>query len=248
VQDFGRANGQPPQEIFGSATQHVDLAGHAGSLFDFSAWFASDIDDTDFATAALEYFSTANASGESLGTILLDGNDQQSPFIVGSANEQGMADPTVPATQDNWTFYRANGRIPLNAASAAVVLQDAGEFGVHGYVDLVSLQVLSEPPPFPGDYNGNDEVEQGDLDLVLLNWGSESIVAPDGWIRDFPIGPVDQAELDAVLLNWGNTQPPVNRVGAIPEPATMSLVLAVLPLVVALRRTHAQRRNSIVGA
>jgi hypothetical protein len=49
-----------------------------------------------------------------------------------------------------------------------------------------------------GDFNANGRVEQADLDLVLLNWGT-ALNQP--WVD----GSVDQAELDRVLLNWGET-------------------------------------------
>jgi hypothetical protein len=54
------------------------------------------------------------------------------------------------------------------------------------------------------DYNANGYVDQGDLDLVLLGWGSElADAAGAGWYNDLPSGPIDQEELDKVLLNWG---------------------------------------------
>ena len=59
-----------------------------------------------------------------------------------------------------------------------------------------------------GDYNSSGLVEQGDLDLVLLNWGANASPAPDGWNNpDYqPTEPqINQDELDGVLLNWGNT-------------------------------------------
>ena len=61
------------------------------------------------------------------------------------------------------------------------------------------------PQVLKGDYNNSGQVEQGDLDLVLLNWGANATPAPDGWTNDAPVGIIDQAELDQVLLNWGNT-------------------------------------------
>jgi uncharacterized membrane protein len=52
-----------------------------------------------------------------------------------------------------------------------------------------------------GDFNGNGQVEQGDLDWVLLNWG---LGEDGGDARSVgPGGNVGQAALDAVLLNWG---------------------------------------------
>ena len=101
-----------------------------------------------------------------------------------------------------------------------------GEGGAEPRTRLFMLR--APPPSFPGDYNADGKVEQGDLDLVLLHWGRDMIVPPDGWIRNLPVGHVNQAELDAVLLNWGKTQAAVDGVGAVPEPASVVLLIALL--------------------
>ena len=76
--------------------------------------------------------------------------------------------------------------------------------------------------PIAGDYNSNGLVEQGDLDLVLGNWGKDLTLSPvPNWTNDAPSGIVSQAELDRVLINWGK-----RASGVVPEPATLSLVLA----------------------
>jgi len=72
-----------------------------------------------------------------------------------------------------------------------------------------------------GDYNASGQVEQADLDLVMLAWGSEE--TPAQWISNPPTGAVDQQELDAVLLNWGSGAPP--GAGSVPEPSTIVLCL-----------------------
>ncbi|MEM1026836.1 MAG: hypothetical protein AAGJ38_02015 [Planctomycetota bacterium] len=77
-----------------------------------------------------------------------------------------------------------------------------------------------------GDYNASGLVEQGDLNLVLSNWGidSESLGVPSGWINDPPVGVIDQAELNAVLSNWGDASIS-NSVGTVvPEPAVITFV------------------------
>jgi hypothetical protein len=136
----------------GSATQIVSVVENQGIPYQFSAWLASrsnepPLNDTDYAIVSLEFFSGADGTGESLGSATFDGNDAMSPFIVGSLNAEGVADPTVPASQDNWTFYRTTGLIPELAQSAAVVIRGAtiSGSGRSGYVDLVSLQVVPEP-------------------------------------------------------------------------------------------------------
>ncbi len=90
----------------------------------------------------------------------------------------------------------------------------------------------------PGDYNLNGQVEQGDLDLVLQNWGLDTTASgiPAGWLNDIPDGLIDQAELDGVLLNWGGAAAPDFTGSAVPEPA--SVVLLALGGLVARSRTQ----------
>jgi hypothetical protein len=79
-----------------------------------------------------------------------------------------------------------------------------------------------------GDFNGNDQVELADVDLVLLNWGTEiADPAAVGWVSDPPSGIVPQAHLDKVRLNWGNSAAlAASKGGGVPEPATR--IMAVL--------------------
>jgi len=92
-----------------------------------------------------------------------------------------------------------------------------GEGGVTNYVyDARNLQVATEYPGhgvqvaevLVGDYNNDGVVGQGDLDLVLLNWGSSTLPAGfyepalPGGVFDGLIG---QNEMDGVLLNWGDS-------------------------------------------
>ncbi len=87
--------------------------------------------------------------------------------------------------------------------------------------DFIANTLLS------GDYNGNGQVEQGDLDLVLQNWGNDTAVTgvPNGWVNDLPDGQIDQAELDLVLQNWGSTAAPSFSGAGVPEPTSLVLLL-----------------------
>ena len=67
--------------------------------------------------------------------------------------------------------------------------------------------------------------DQGDLDLVLLGWGSD--VIPETWLNDLPTGRIDQEELDKVLLGWENFIP-TPAATAIPEPTTALLAVVLL--------------------
>jgi hypothetical protein len=105
------------------------------------------------------------------------------------------------------TTYRINGLETFTATHGAyeLTVQASGIEAVAGSSGSGSASeswiVISG---LDGDYNNNGRVEQGDLDLVLLNWGIEGTPPPLGWINDLPEGIIDQAELDAVLLDWGD--------------------------------------------
>ncbi|MEM1097280.1 MAG: glycoside hydrolase family 30 beta sandwich domain-containing protein [Planctomycetota bacterium] len=68
-----------------------------------------------------------------------------------------------------------------------------------------------------GDFDGDGQVAQGDLNLVLNNWGG-----PRGqWDNadGFASSAVDQEELNRVLNNWGTSASPDFSGSAVPEPA-----------------------------
>jgi hypothetical protein len=77
--------------------------------------------------------------------------------------------------------------------------------------------------PAPGDYDNNGVVDQGDLDLVLLNWGADAVTPPQGWVSELPSGKIDQDELDGVLLNWGAG---IHLTSPVPEPGAARMLIA----------------------
>lgn len=95
-------------------------------------------------------------------------------------------------------------------------------------------------PPIWGDYNADGSIGQGDLDLVLLNWGATD--TPDGFRAaaapyGFFDGAISQNELDSVLLNWGaGTSPGFPGITAIPEPTTAGALLGLAALSCGRRR------------
>ncbi len=82
----------------------------------------------------------------------------------------------------------------------------------------------------PGDYNASGQVEQGDLDLVLQNWGTDTDATglPAGWTADYAgLGRIEQTELDRVLQHWGASASPVFDGAPVPEPVGMTGLFAV---------------------
>jgi hypothetical protein len=109
----------------------------------------------------------------------------------------------------------------------------AGGQTMQGIVEYGLPPDIMPPDGIPGDYNGNGAVEQADLDLVLLNWGTGGV--PGGWINDLPEGNIDQAELDGVLLNWGDTGA-LGGAAGVPEPAAWLLALILCPILLTSRK------------
>ena len=113
---------------------------------------------------------------------------------------------TVTAVDDNVDEGDHTGTIAFDLLSSDSRYRTG--FAAFSLSSLIVEILEEEPVVLEGDYNGNGLVEQGDLDLVLLNWGTDtSVTTPAGWTNDLPDSRIDQNELDRVLLNWGNRLP-----------------------------------------
>jgi hypothetical protein len=112
--------------------------------------------------------------------------------------------------------------------------------------DITSLTTIGV---LEGDYNADEAVDQADLDLVLLNWGSATPPIPRGWVNDLPDGLIDQRELDSVLLNWGISFAASAAIAtAVPEPFSLALALfgaATMAVPSRHTRTTRARRNAL---
>jgi len=150
--------------------------------------------------------------------------------------ETGLHHPMAPNNGDTWFFQL--GRISTDPVNFLPVLNwHPGQFfAEHPHAEITFVGGPDNGGDnIPGDYDGDDFVGQGDIDLVLLNWGADvSASPPAGWTTNLPTGSVDQDELDSVLLNWGNAAPV--GASAVPEPASWSIVLLILGAAAAWRR------------
>ncbi|MEM7577481.1 MAG: hypothetical protein AAF328_08400 [Planctomycetota bacterium] len=130
-----------------------------------------------------------------------------------------------------------------------VILRKTGAGDVNGVFDTVTSFGLSEAPlrtawavtyraneviaqrAIEGDANLNGQVEQGDLNAVLNNWGRNNLTnsATDvSWVTGDLDGDgrVAQGDLNRVLNNWGDQFNAPDFTGfAVPEPALAALVL-----------------------
>ncbi|TWT47545.1 PEP-CTERM sorting domain-containing protein [Botrimarina hoheduenensis] len=138
---------------------------------------------------------------------------------------------TVQMNDGEWRNHELLGTAPAGAVSVRVSgivtgLQVGTGGGLSAFFDDFSLMTTAVALN-PGDFNGDGKVDNGDLNLLLGNWGANTV--PGAWINGFA-APVDNAELNALLGNWGF------GVGvAVPEPASL-LLMAAAGLVSVRRR------------
>ena len=109
--------------------------------------------------------------------------------------------------------------------------------------DFIALD-LAAIPELP-DYDASGLVDQGDLDLVLLNWRTRATRVPDSWTNVRPFGAVDQSELDAILLHWGEGIPmaTASSAAAVPEPCGVTLVGMVALILFQVRFALLSKRS-----
>jgi pimeloyl-ACP methyl ester carboxylesterase len=119
------------------------------------------------------------------------------------------------------------------------------------FVNSALVDFLAAHPIVPTlpDYDGNGLVEQGDLDLVLLNWGrrpSNSLLATVGWVNDRPTRAfIDQEELDKVLLHWGSgTGNMAVSSSSVPEPTALAMAIMLLLLAAFSRARTSKEPNT----
>ncbi len=169
----------------------------------------------------LSWRNPADVNGGSLSFETIDiykqlGGAQTADLLGGQ--EDVWVDIEVPITSPSQTsFFRPSflwEGFPDNTLESVIFI-DAVE------LDIPSLGGIT------GDFNASGQVEQGDLDLVLQNWGDDTAVTgiPAGWTNDNTnLGQIEQTELDRVLQNWGSTSAPDFAGSAVPEPATLALL------------------------
>ncbi len=184
-------------------------------------------------------YASALAAGDPINaTTVGPGFDTSMAYGTANPNAQwnsvteGFLGLSFPAGE---TLFYAWVRLSVDNATGAVFLNDS--FASDDPNGIVAGQ---EPAlGLLGDYNNSGQVEQGDLDLVLQNWGSDTDAdgVPDGWTNDLPDGVIDQGELDGVLQLWGSTAAAPSFAGAaVPEPGSLGFLAAGAGGLLALRR------------
>jgi hypothetical protein len=187
--------------------------GH-GFVFDSSLsprpFFVATVDDAPQFDALL-----VNMSGDTLPSTLERADTQfvEMGLLLQTANTRRFASDSLPRSLSHEAFELAG-----------LDFFGAGDTFPTFLVQTTITALETIPPLSPGDFDASGRVEQGDLDLVLLGWGSPAALAGDAWRGPFPSGDIDQDEFDGVLLHWGNSDV---SAAAVPEPNAIGSAIAI---------------------
>ncbi|MEM1028184.1 MAG: hypothetical protein AAGJ38_08880 [Planctomycetota bacterium] len=172
-------------------------------------------------------FFFANGEGTEDDQFLvmpLASNGDANGFFVGDGSVGTGTEFTIDAATIDLLNAANDGDAGFNlgfyansdsAASGTFVLDNIRILGaVGGLIDAAALA---------GDFDSSGSVEQGDLNLVLTNWGTNRTFE-DG-VTTFASDNVDQEELNVVLTNWGSSGPAPSFEGfAVPEPGALAVL------------------------
>jgi peroxidase len=203
--------------------------------------FSEITTDPDLASSLEDLYGDVSRIDPLVGALA---EDHLPGASVGPLAAAGLAEQFVRLRDGDRFWYETD---PAFTAEEVLSLQNTRLSDIiRRNTGLTNLQdnvffVSALPAPLDGDYNANGLVEQGDLDLVLGNWGAEANNIPPTWINDPPVGFIDQEELDGVLVNWGNQQEALG-LESIPEPSSLLLVGLAAVAVVAIRVPARRRR------
>ena len=127
---------------------------------------------------------------ETTGMLTRDLIDVDGPMPTSIANRIGQDDESLPGTIDE--------------VRISSIARGAGDFLFNG----------DGPSCAPGDANGDGEVDDDDLSLLLANWGG-TVDCTLGEFSGAP--PVDDDDLSLLLANWTGA-------GPVPEPITLTML------------------------
>ncbi|MEM8783439.1 MAG: SpoIID/LytB domain-containing protein [Planctomycetota bacterium] len=240
------------RHVAGARYARQAVIGRGGAVVGTNSLEAEPIANLQFnATGSVGLYARTTTPGVNVSIALDDGG-------LGVANEdgggdRGWAQELIADGQWHryewfieedgfWEAWDENGDGTLDADRVSLdSIQFFGDAGESILADVFIDDVFWDPnavfTSLAGDYDGSGQVEQGDLNLVLNNWGTNVDIAgvPEGWRFGLPTGAIDQAELNAVLNNWGATAAPAFSGFAVPEPAAAA-VLGMLGTVLTRRK------------
>ncbi|MEM1026883.1 MAG: PEP-CTERM sorting domain-containing protein [Planctomycetota bacterium] len=153
---------------------------------------------------------------------LMGDREVEAQALVDSGAIEVLADGGAPG----WISAAGLNRVDVEyfADNASAQAFTGGLYGDLGGYTLITAAAVTGG--LAGDYNASGQVEQGDLNLVLGNWGSARGAWPNA--DGFTTNIVDQEELNGVLSNWGSAIPPTFEGAAVPEPGALLGVMGGL--------------------
>ncbi|QDT70217.1 hypothetical protein MalM25_31630 [Planctomycetes bacterium MalM25] len=161
-----------------------------------------------------------------LGTVdnsVLDNRDDDGNEIECEPGSEDICTDEAPVDM--------SGRVSLTIIDFFTSVASDLSLATVVFDNLVVTEV--EQSILAGDFDGNGSVGDGDLTLLLSNWGSAVPPVPAGWTGDQPTAPgVGDDELTALLNNWGVSASAV----AVPEPSTALLACLAVAALTARRR------------
>ncbi len=202
-------------------TPNNTLAVTPGVGYTLSGMFSTPSANTIKSTGNIALFllrfrdaSGANITDTGLTLTLYDGTNAP------------LADTLI---ENAWVESTGSAVAPAGAAFARVSFVQVTPASEAGEFIADNIRLFETGTALIGDYNASGQVEQGDLDFVLQNWGANTATAgiPRGWTNDSPVGQIEQTELDKVLQNWGGTSAPNfsdSNFRGVPEPASFVLL------------------------
>lgn len=168
-----------------------------------NAPFAYELTVDNLSGGGLTLIDGQLAEMDITGDVTFEVFSVAAPFF-GRASVDGTL--TLSGTDYTFDVVGSDGAGPITSANVFM-----NRAGVASLVGRIASSGLS------GDFNGSGSVEQGDLNLVLNNWGGPRDFE-DG-VTGFSSTAVDQEELNVVLNNWGSSQPAGHHgLLSIPEP------------------------------
>ncbi len=189
--------------------EDANVSGEAGIESVHAGYNGTGYVNSNTAGTVIEFTDVDGGAG---GTVTLGirfalGNNARTGNLVVNGVSEAI---TFPSTTDwdNWTNYFQDVQLAAGQTNT-IRLESTGQDLAN--IDEIRVTVVPTVTVLPGDFNGSGQVEQGDLDLVLQNWGVDTDAAgiPNGWVADNDnLGLIEQSELDRVLQNWGNTAAP----------------------------------------
>ncbi|MEM7578183.1 MAG: PEP-CTERM sorting domain-containing protein [Planctomycetota bacterium] len=154
-------------------------------------------------------------------TAVVDGRSTVYDFVN---NDVYFFDRDNPGEGNGGSFDQDWWKLDLDTGETTLVATDSDNlqnFDQGDYYEFFFLAGVIEG--IVGDYDDSGSVEQGDLNLVLNNWGQDAPFEPNG--DPFASLAVDQEELNRVLNNWGNTENPPSFEGfTVPEPGALAML------------------------